>query len=166
MAVIAATNSTTPSLQAVLGRGRLEQARREAHQAEANAQNLRAQADDQERIVAQAHQRVNTLEGYSRAASDAASTANKPSSEPAGTAAPNDPTYSETLDSVLQAAKALTNADYLSETEKNIVTSNLLKAAAELWSSSAPNSRAIRLYGGQDTNAAHPSVGRVVNATV
>lgn len=45
MVAITATNSATPSPQAALGRARLEQARREADQAEGNAQNLRAQAD-------------------------------------------------------------------------------------------------------------------------
>ena len=45
MVAIGATNSATPSLQSVLGRARVEQARREADQAEANAQTLRQQAD-------------------------------------------------------------------------------------------------------------------------
>lgn len=49
MVAITATNSATPSIQASLGRARLEQARREADQAEANARNLRTQADDAER---------------------------------------------------------------------------------------------------------------------
>lgn len=48
MVAITATNSATPSPQAALGRVRVEQARREADQAEANAKNLRAQADTAE----------------------------------------------------------------------------------------------------------------------
>lgn len=48
MVAITATNSATPSVQASLGRARLEQARREADQAEANARDLRAQADEAE----------------------------------------------------------------------------------------------------------------------
>lgn len=48
MAAITATNSTTPSIQASLGRVRVEQARRQADQAEATARNLRAQADEAE----------------------------------------------------------------------------------------------------------------------
>ncbi|OGB30770.1 MAG: hypothetical protein A3F78_02360 [Burkholderiales bacterium RIFCSPLOWO2_12_FULL_61_40] len=45
MVAITATNSATPSPQAALGRARVEQARREADQAEANAQSLRSRAD-------------------------------------------------------------------------------------------------------------------------
>lgn len=48
MVAITATNSLTPSPQAALGRARVEQAKREADQAEANAQDLRAQADSAE----------------------------------------------------------------------------------------------------------------------
>lgn len=48
MVAISATNSATPSLQLALGRSRLVQARREADQTEANAQNLRQQADSAE----------------------------------------------------------------------------------------------------------------------
>jgi hypothetical protein len=48
MATISATNSATPSVQQTLGRSRLQQARREADQAEATAQTLRQQADDAE----------------------------------------------------------------------------------------------------------------------
>ena len=48
MVAITATNSATPSLQLALSQTRLEQARREADQAEANAKNLRSQADQAE----------------------------------------------------------------------------------------------------------------------
>lgn len=48
MVAITATNSATPSLQSVLGRNQLAQARREADQAEARAQTLRSQADQAE----------------------------------------------------------------------------------------------------------------------
>lgn len=48
MVAITATNRTTPSVQTSLARTRVEQARREADQAEANAKNLRAQADEAE----------------------------------------------------------------------------------------------------------------------
>ena len=52
MVAITATNSATPSVQASVGRARLAQARREAEQAEANARDLRDQADDAERSLA------------------------------------------------------------------------------------------------------------------
>jgi len=45
MVAITATNSATPTALLALGKARLEQARREANQAEANAQSLRSQAD-------------------------------------------------------------------------------------------------------------------------
>lgn len=45
MVAIVATNSATRSLTATVVQSRLEQARREADQAEANAQSLRSQAD-------------------------------------------------------------------------------------------------------------------------
>lgn len=48
MVAISAINSASPSLPATVGRVRLEQARREADQAEANAKVLRAQADKAE----------------------------------------------------------------------------------------------------------------------
>lgn len=48
MVAITATNSTTQSVQSSMGRARVEQARREADQAEATARDLRARADDAE----------------------------------------------------------------------------------------------------------------------
>jgi hypothetical protein len=61
MVAIAATNSATPSLQSTLGKVRLEQARREADQAEINAQNLRAQADAAEQDAENSQGRVRDL---------------------------------------------------------------------------------------------------------
>jgi len=49
MVAITATNSATPSIQTSLGRARVEQARRQADQAEATARDLRSQADEAER---------------------------------------------------------------------------------------------------------------------
>ncbi len=61
MVTITATNSATPSLQATLGRARLEQALREADQAEANAKNLRAQADQAEQEAQSSHDNVRRI---------------------------------------------------------------------------------------------------------
>jgi hypothetical protein len=58
---IAATSNATPSLQSVLNRARLEQARRDAEQAEANARNLRAQVTEEERKAQQGQDKVRTL---------------------------------------------------------------------------------------------------------
>lgn len=61
MVAISATNSATPSLQSVLGGARVTQARREADQAEANAQNLRQQADQAENEAQQSQGRLRDL---------------------------------------------------------------------------------------------------------
>lgn len=61
MVAITATNSTTPSTQASLGRARLAQARREADQAEASARELRAQADEAERQAQDSQQNVRKV---------------------------------------------------------------------------------------------------------
>lgn len=61
MVAITATNSTTPSIQAALGRAKLQQARREADQAESNAQNLREQADAAELEAQKSQANVRTL---------------------------------------------------------------------------------------------------------
>lgn len=61
MVAITATNSATPSIQASLGRARLAQARREADQAEANARDLRAQADDAEQQAVQSQNNVRKI---------------------------------------------------------------------------------------------------------
>lgn len=60
MVAITATNSTTPSLQAALGRAKLQQARREAEQAEDNAQDLRKQADAAEQEVQKSQAKVRS----------------------------------------------------------------------------------------------------------
>lgn len=61
MVAINATNSTTPSLQAALGRAKLQQARQEAEQAENNAQRLREQADAAEQDVQKSQAKVRTV---------------------------------------------------------------------------------------------------------
>ena len=58
MVAISATNSATPSVQQSLNQTRLQQARREADQAEANAQNLRQQADSAELQAQKSQSRV------------------------------------------------------------------------------------------------------------
>lgn len=61
MVAITATNSATPSIQASMGRARLEQARREADQAESNARELRGQADDAEQQATSSQENVRNL---------------------------------------------------------------------------------------------------------
>lgn len=62
MVAITATNSATPSLQLALSQTRLEQARREADLAEANAINLRTQADQAEQ---ESQQRQTQVQKFS-----------------------------------------------------------------------------------------------------
>ena len=165
MVSLTATSSATPSLSVSLAKSRLEQARREAAQAEANAQNLRAQANDQEHVAEQGHQRANALAKYTQSASSPASSASKPEA-PATSQVQiqSDPTYSEKLANTFEAVKPLLSADYLSPTAKNIVTSSLIQATTELWSSSQTPARAVQLYDGQANKATSP-VGSVINAS-
>ena len=83
MVAITATNSATPSLQAAMGRAKLQQARREAEQAESNAQRLRDQADAAEQDVQKSQAKVRSVAEQNRR--DAAVTY----------AAPHDSTTSE-----------------------------------------------------------------------
>lgn len=66
MVAITATNSATPSVQASVGRVRLAQARREAEQAEANARDLRSQADDAERQAQSSQENVRWVSSQNR----------------------------------------------------------------------------------------------------
>lgn len=71
MAALAATNSATPSLSSSLIRNRLDAARREADQAQANVQNLRAQVNAAETDAQKTQANVLNLTGQ---ASQAAQT--------------------------------------------------------------------------------------------
>lgn len=61
MVAITATNSATPSLQAALGRAKLQEARREADQAENNARSLREQADAAEQEAQKSQGKVRSV---------------------------------------------------------------------------------------------------------
>lgn len=63
MVAITATNSATPTLQAALGRAKLQQARQEADRAENTAQNLRQQANAAEQEAQSSQTRVRALAG-------------------------------------------------------------------------------------------------------
>lgn len=75
MVAITATNSATPSVQTSLARTRVEQAQREADQAEANAKSLRAQADEAEQ---QAQTSQNNLRKVSTQVQQQEATYRKP----------------------------------------------------------------------------------------
>ena len=61
MAAIAATSYATPSSQAWAGRARLDQARRQAEQAEAKASALRVQANQAEQEAQKDQQKVRAI---------------------------------------------------------------------------------------------------------
>lgn len=61
MVAITATNSATPPSQVALGRARVAQARQEAEQAEAKAQDLRSQADAAELDAQKSQQRARQV---------------------------------------------------------------------------------------------------------
>lgn len=127
MATLAAINSATPSLQAVLLRSKAEQARRQADQAQSEAQTLRRQADEQERVGQRARGRAQTLERGIAAqktspdtgARDATSTRSSTTQVRAG-----EPTYLQTLSGVFKIARPLLAVE-LSPVQKNIVKSSL-----------------------------------------
>jgi hypothetical protein len=66
MVAITATNSATVSLQVTLNKARLEQAQREADQAENNAKQLRSQADQAERDAQQGYDNVRKVSAANR----------------------------------------------------------------------------------------------------
>lgn len=131
MATLAAINSTTPSLQSMLLRSRAEQARRQADSAQADAQALRQQADEQDRIGQDARGRARMLEQDSRAKQTPA-TVGASNARSNGTtttqARPAEPTYLQALGGVFRVAKPILALD-LSVTQKNIVKSSLFDAA-------------------------------------
>ncbi|MDD2810805.1 hypothetical protein [Rhodoferax sp.] len=61
MAALGATSSATPSVQTSLMRSRLDAARREADQAQANEQRLRQQVSDAESQTEQSQNKVRSL---------------------------------------------------------------------------------------------------------
>jgi len=162
MAALAATSSGTPSLQSMLIRSRLAAARRDADQAEAYAESLRVQADNQGKVVEQARQRVNTLNASAstlattNGASSSASTKKVP-------VVPDAPTYSGTLAGVFQLAKPILTSD-LSSTQKNLVKGSLFKASDTLWSADQTRSQAVQSYTSQIANTT-TAIGQTLNAT-
>jgi len=161
MAALAATSSAVPSLQSTLIRGRLEAARREAAQAQAYADQLGVQLDQQQKVVDQSRQRVRTLEKTSSPTSlGNSSTPTLAASE----ARQNEPTYIDTLAGIFQAAKPILSAD-LSRGQRNLVTTTLLDATRTLWSASTPSAQAIERYDMQAAATPTLKVGRVLNAS-
>ncbi len=87
MVAITATNSTTPSLKLALSQARLDQARKEADQADANAKTLRIQADQAQQESEHQQSNVQSLTNQASQAQAiySASTANTSSAVPVAT---------------------------------------------------------------------------------
>ncbi len=160
MATLAATSSATPSLQSTLIRSRIDAARREADRAEANANNLRLQADEQERVVQQARGQVQTLQ--KRANTSSSPSNPTPSVTPAVTQ--DEPTYAGTLAKVFQAAKPILESD-MSTTQKNVVTTSLIQATNASWSATQTSSQAIQRYDKQVVDVSNKTIGRMLDST-
>lgn len=160
MAALAATSSATPSLQSTLLKSRVQQARREADQAEANADKLRSQAEEQDRVVQQARQRAQTLEKQSPAVSDAAQS----STSQTTTQVQNKPTYEKTLAGVFSLGKPILSAD-LSSTQKNVVNDSLFTLAAVAWANGTSPSVALQNYSSQVSASPGNTTGRLLNTS-
>lgn len=113
MVSITATNSANPPPQISLGKARLEQARREADQAEARARDLRAQADDAEQQAR--HSRDNVRKASARVIEEAATYSH-----------PRDSSASE----VPLKVQKLIEQIYGATTEKRALNGNALKTNA------------------------------------
>ena len=133
MSALAATASAAPPLQMSAIRARVQQARQQADQAEANARSLRAQADDAERGVQRARQNVSAVERLSAGSVQSSPRAASPAPapvEPIDT--PQDPrssadVYTSALASTFSVAKPLLEID-LSTPAKNLVLSSVFVA--------------------------------------
>lgn len=131
MSALAATASAAAPSQLSAIRARVQQARQQADQAEANARTLRAQADDAERGVQRARQNVSAVERLS-GRSVQTSTRPTPSAPSELVDTPQDPrtgadVYTSALASIFSVAKPLLDIE-LSAPAKNIVLSSVFAA--------------------------------------
>jgi len=161
MAALAAINSATPSLQSSLIRSRLEAAKREADQAQAEVTQLSAQMDQAQSNY---EKRQETVRSLSNQASQAAASTTGSNVRQATVPQPDGSTYTEQLAAVAQFAKPLLNMD-LSATQQSIVVGSLLSATNILQSSGQTNTLAVESYSSQASSASTAVVGSVVNTT-
>jgi gamma-glutamylcysteine synthetase len=128
MAAIAATSYATPSAQVWQGRYRLEQARRDADQAEANARQLRTEADQAEQVAQQSQTRVSSVGAQVAQAEN---------------------TYSAQVRKQMASAASSQNETTLASASKPAfnpltVTASLQAVAHEAWSKTSPLSSSGR----------------------
>jgi len=169
MARLAAVSSATPSLQSVLMRSRLEQARREADQAQAYADDLRQQLDVQEQTVVQTQNRVQSLERGVKSTPKSMPAGDRPNPAPTDqtttVASTPEPTYINTLSAAFKVAQPILTMD-LSTQQKNVVKSSLFEATNTLTSTPTTPSVVTRSYAPQSGAAASSSSGRLLNQSV
>ena len=157
MTVQAATNGATSSLQSALLRSRIAAARREVDQAESHAQNLRRQADAQDKVVQQGQRKVKAVESAAQAPTSSNSKASAPAPQP-------DPTYINALAEVFQAAKPVLESD-LSPVQKSIVESDLLARASQVLVDSQPAQPNPPPYQSTVFQSPSQTIGRVLDAS-
>lgn len=157
MVAITATNSATLSLQASVTKSRMEQAKREAAQAENTAETLRAQAQEQDHVAEKAHERernLNASQASAGSSTQAAPTVNAPVSSAPKTAGQSGASYVETLDTVLQGPNSPAQSAYTFPVQKNLVLSNLFQRANQVWQATPPDTRVAKLYAGKSSAGA------------
>lgn len=161
MPALAAAAATPSQLLAI--RARVQQARQQADQAEANARSLQAQADDAERGVQRARQNVRSVERLSASTAGASATP-----APAQAETPDDPRskadlYSSALASTFSLAKPLLEID-LSPPARDLVLSSVFVATDQFLarhdsrraaapSPTAGNPAVVRNLFGQETGS-------------
>jgi len=156
-------------MQATLMRARVEQARREADQAQAYADDLRQQLQMQEQTTQQAQGRVQSLERGMQSSARPAPVVDRPSDAPVRQTTtqptPAEPTYLNTLGAVFKAAKPILAMD-LSVQQKNVVKSSLFEATNTLASTPTTPTAVTRSYAPQSGAAASSSTGSLLNQSV
>jgi hypothetical protein len=160
MAALAATSSATPSLQSTLLKSRAQRARHEANQAEDNAENLRLQAEEQDRVVQQARQRAQSLEKQAQMASNATPEAPQQTS----IQVQSEPTYESTLAGAFNLAQPVLAAD-LPSTQTNVASNSLFLLATETWATSPSPSLALQNYSKQAVATPEKTRGSLLNTS-
>lgn len=170
MVAITATNSTTLSMQASVTKSRLEQAKREAAQAENMAETLRTQAQEQDHIADQARQRERTLSSNSTGngvnGTASAPAVNAPLDSAPKVAGQRGASYVETLHTVLDGPNSPTQSAYTLAAQKNLVVSSLFQKANQVWQATPPDTRVAKLYAGQGVASTGPATGALLSTKV
>lgn len=166
MLALTATNSATLSMQASVTKSRLEQAKREAAQAEQTAETLRAQAQEQDHVAERARQRERTLNANTTTAANSPTSAGPtaPLSSAPKTAGQPGASYVETLQTELAGPQSPAQANYSFVQQKNLAISSLFQSANQVWQATPPDTRVPKLYAGQGAASVVLPAGSLLNA--